>query len=673
MLGAIKSVGKRVVKSASFRTRIKQLELQLVGDLSDDSYNDAQYYELSSRLPYIYGTLFLNSILLSWVFWGLGDPLLYLVLPAIICSTCLSRIAYWRSSKACARSSEQKKKDLRRLPLISMCIPALMTWWIAQLYLSGNESQMGIVQYVVAATTFTGILGLAQAPKAAITGAVATVIPSSILFVLSGHPSGVPVSVGLSLTTVMLLLIAFAHHSNFQKLHNARKQLEIGEREAREMATTMHERSIVDPLTGCPNRRAILERIETEISSDRNQQPWLALLDLDGFKFVNDTYGHAEGDVVLKTVAARIAKCDNMLGFGRLGGDEFAILIDGRLDEPSTSKLLTDMVAAIREPIDSTGGTYCVGASIGFQRGDTHNLAECLERADAALYQAKSKTGSVIRFSEQHEASICRQKQISALIQAADLSEKISLAFQPILDLDTDEIISVEVLARWDCPGSLQMLPEVFIAHAEKTGRIRDLTKIVLEKAIREMALWPRGIGIQINLSVQDVLDPTFAEAAMAILQEGSISSEFVTLEVTETSLIGDFNLANQTLTVLRKNGFRVALDDFGTGYSSLSYIQMLPIDQLKIDRSFTANMSKHRKSRALMSAVGLFANQIELECVIEGVETAEQAAMARTLGFRKMQGFYFGKPMSAFDIRLALNNAKPRQLSKRNPVGLRA
>ena len=619
---------------------------------SANIYRDEDYVlqharQLSHRLPLIYAVIVANVAIVAVIFRDTGPFWLRSIAPALIVAGCIWRTAQWLPRAVEARTGAQQRFQVRALGWSAMFTSLLIALWVIALYQHGNAHQQSLIHYVTAVVALSGILGLAESPRAATGIATGTIIPTSVAFVLSGHPNAIYIAVIQLVVTLLLLAVTFGHHRNFIALLQSRRLLADREAEAMKTAARMRERSLIDPLTGYNNRRAILDQLEEGLADRERASPWLGLLDLDGFKAINDTYGHAAGDVIIKTVADRLAQSRQVAHFGRIGGDEFAILLDGALPQAQAVAAYEEVIASIARPVASGDTTLSVSGSIGVRKTERLTVSACLERADAALYHAKKEPGRVIVFSEEDESAMQVHRRMAADMRAADMHEQIEVAFQPIIDFDTRGIVAVEALARWSNGSTGLVSPSVFIAHAEATGRIGELTETVLAKGLARIREWPLRTALHVNLSSFDLLREDLAQALQRLCIRHDVSERQIVFEVTETSVITNLRRAVDNLNRLRACGFRISLDDFGTGYSSLAYLQDLPLDQIKIDREFARHLTERKRSAAIAATIFKLGQELQMDCMIEGIETHDQAAAARRIGFRKMQGFYFGRPMT--------------------------
>jgi diguanylate cyclase (GGDEF)-like protein len=618
-----------------------------------DNFTLAYARSLSHRLPLLYLVVTFDLLLVAYRFRDLAPGWLIAFGPLFLGSFSLLRAYYWRPSAVERRGVEVLRRDLRMMSWVGAVAGFLLALWCMVLSNYGDWPAQSFIHYIIAVTLFSGILGLGHSPMTALRIAIATTIPTTGQLLSSGHPNAVLVFLVQVVVTSLLLLITNGHHRDFVRLELSRQQLVRREREAARLAQENLVQATIDPLTGALNRRAILERLEEEIGRSRGGAPcaWLALIDLDGFKHINDTYGHAAGDAVLQAVVQRLDGLERVLCYGRLGGDEFAAMLDPALDEGAVRGIAVALSELLRAPVLHGGAVLRLSGSIGVHRLDGLSVSDCLERADAALYKAKELSdGAVVVFSPDDEAELQDRAAVTRLFNDSDLADRLKLVYQPIVDAEGGGVIGFEAFARWSPDGRRWLAPGQFISLAEATGRTSELTRMVMARALRECPAWQHGRWLAINLSPRDVMRAGTADALARLVEEHGAPAHSVILEVTERALMDDPKRAEAQLHAFRARGFRIALDDFGAGWSSLSQVHSLPLDMIKIDQGLSRALASDPGARSLVGTIVSLSWQLGIDCTIEGVEEEAQAATARALGIRLMQGFHLGRPQTAAD-----------------------
>ncbi len=426
-----------------------------------------------------------------------------------------------------------------------------------------------------------------------------------------------------------------------------------------------------DALTGLPNRRSFFRELDVALLATDHGQPFdLALIDLDGFKPINDIYGHSVGDDLLIAVAGRLRQAVAGKGIAaRMGGDEFALVLSGVTDLEAFGTELCDV---LRETYLLSGGVAAnISASVGFVRAQDRSLApsQLLERADYALYFAKQNLrGAPVVFSERHEAEMRDFSVVDQTLRTSDLDTELSIVFQPQYDVVESRTIGFEALARWQSARLGAVRPDVFIKAAERSGLITRITLLLLEKALATVKTWPEDTRVSFNLSARDLRSAISIANICAAVRNSGIDPHRIEFEITETAMLTDFEQACEALLRLKAMGCRIAVDDFGSGYSSFSYIHRLPVDKIKIDRSFVIQLVKHASALKIIKTIIDLCRNLNLDCVIEGVETQAEMTKLSQVKARYIQGYLFARPMPAADVSAYLDaEAKRLALAEEN------
>lgn len=414
-----------------------------------------------------------------------------------------------------------------------------------------------------------------------------------------------------------------------------------------------------DTLTQLPNRLHLTEALGEAL---RYAVQWrtrcaLLMVDLDRFKAVNDSLGHMTGDKLLAQVSARLQSLmgENQL-CGRLGGDEFAIVIRDASTPGVVRDLAKRVIERLSEPYQVDHHTLYVGASVGSAEGprDGTSVEEMMRNADLALYRAKDMSGGEhCRFEPELHASAEERRQLEAALRQALGREEMVLHYQPVVDARTETVVSFEALVRWNSEEHGFVSPGKFIPLAEDTRLIVPIGQWVMRKACEEARNWPDHVKVNVNVSPEQLLEPGFHDEVVQALAATGLRPERLEIEVTESIFLRDASVARGALEEVMALGCSVALDDFGTGYSSLGYLRKLRFSTIKVDRTFVQGAAQgSAESLAIINAVVAMARSLNMTTTAEGVETAEEAELIRNLGCNKIQGFYFGRPMTADDAR---------------------
>ncbi len=427
----------------------------------------------------------------------------------------------------------------------------------------------------------------------------------------------------------------------------------------RRQAAENEHLALHDPLTDLPNRSLFHDRSQQAILSARRDGTGVALmiLDLDRFKEVNDTLGHHNGDLLLQEIGARLRtglrESDSV---ARLGGDEFGLLLPHVADGDEAVMLGERVRAVLRRPFTLEGVTLDLEASVGVALYPKHgdDVDTLLQRADVAMYLAKEdRSGCELYAADRDEYSPHRLALAAELRRALDERELV-LHYQPKADLTNDRIVAVEALVRWEHPEHGLLTPDQFVPLAEATGLIRELTLRVLDEALRQQRAWrDDGIDLRVavNLSARDLYDLTLPATVAELLATHDVPATGLELEITESVIVADPMRARAILNRLSEMGIVLAVDDYGTGYSSLGYLKRLPIDEMKIDRSFVMQMTDDRNDAAIVRSTVELGRNLGLRVVAEGVETAAAWAHLKALGCNFAQGYYLSRPVPAGEI----------------------
>ncbi len=469
------------------------------------------------------------------------------------------------------------------------------------------------------------------------------------------HKNGTLYSKALSITMVKNGQGRVSHYIGIFSDISHNKQIE----------QQLQRMAFYDELTGLPNRTLCKDRLNQEIKVAHRREEQLAVLflDLDHFKYVNDTLGHSSGDLLLLEAARRIQRCVRESDtIARLGGDEFMVLLTGVVSIEMVERVAVAIIQALSEKIVLQGQEVTIGVSIGISlypdNGGTYD--ELTKNADVAMYRAKEAGRNTFMFftRELQEIMVARltlERELRRAIQREDFE----LYYQPKVDLRSGQIVGMEALLRWQHEAGHMVMPAEFIPLAEETGLILPLGEWVLRQACRQAVVWRQAghlaLRMAVNLSAKQFDQADIATLIESILDETGLPPEALELEVTESMVMKDADRAVVTLRRLRALGVHIAVDDFGTGYSSLSYLKKLPLQTLKIDRSFVRDLGHDSDDEAIVSAIISMAGTMEMRVVAEGVETVEQLEFLRRDGCDEAQGFLFSRPVPADQFELLL------------------
>ncbi|SHJ90927.1 putative bifunctional diguanylate cyclase/phosphodiesterase [Tepidibacter formicigenes] len=416
-----------------------------------------------------------------------------------------------------------------------------------------------------------------------------------------------------------------------------------------------------DPLTNLPNRRVIENNLNSTINKalKNNSKVGILFIDLDKFKFINDSLGHSAGDYVLKEVASRLRKIIKKDDYiARLGGDEFIIILSDINDKDEIVHISRKILDNFEKPFilkeKSIHITCSIGISIFPENGK--NIEELMKNADIAMYKTKEKEGNSYQFYDcKMNNQIEKKFDIAESLRVGLEKREFILHYQPKVDIKTDKVIGLEALVRWNHPEKGLIYPNNFISVAEETGLIKKLDEYILELACIQVKEWEdKGldpVNISVNISPKLLNESNFVEKVESILINTKIDPSLISIEITETAAMRDKEYAYKVLGQLRLKGIRILLDDFGKGYSSLSYLKDFPIDVLKIDKSFVDEICSNNINSAIMRAIIDMAKALNLKVLAEGVETQEQLKLLNDFNCEEYQGYLFSKPVPVKEI----------------------
>ncbi len=461
-----------------------------------------------------------------------------------------------------------------------------------------------------------------------------------------------------------------------RELEKANRELASAKQEAESVAMRMQHQAQHDALTGLPNRSLLNDRIQIELSHARREQTTLAILflDLDRFKIINDSLGHATGDQLLCVVARRLKRClregDTV---ARLGGDEFMILLPRINTVADAGHIGNKIIDELARPVSCNGHQLHITTSVGisiypFDGSDANTL---VKHADISMYRAKELgRNKAVYFTSGMNAGSRKQLVLETNLRKALEKNEFRLCYQPKVDISSNRIVGVEALLRWDSPGIGFISPREFIPIAEESGLIVPIGEWVLHQALAQLKEWHMAgyddMTIAINLSAAQLSKPGFENILERALQESGINPACTELEITEHAAMKNIETATITLNKLKKMGVGIAMDDFGTGYSSLSYLRRLPIDTVKLDRSFVHEIPDNNGDVLIAQAIIAMTNSLNMGLVVEGIDNERQLEFFRQQGCRLVQGFLFSKPVGAdkilamLQVQAATGTVKP-------------
>jgi diguanylate cyclase (GGDEF)-like protein len=644
--------------------RLARLREALSVAKGDPDLVRSQLEAFSRQIPLIYFMLVVNTLAVAVTHLDNAPAWLSLYLPSAFCALCIARSVRWWKMRHRAITDDRAAPELRRLVALAGLFGIAFSCWSLLLFPYGTAFEQSQVAFYMATTLVGCVFCLMHLRAAALLLLSIVILSFSGFLVYTRSPVFVAMAIDMTLVGLALAVIIQLYYRTFAGVVHAQRELQLSQQKTQRLSDDNFRLASIDSLTDLPNRRSFFAslRAMSEQALSTGDGFNVGLIDLDGFKQVNDIYGHASGDLVLQEVGLRLLElAEPGLFFARLGGDEFGILVQYKLSNERLVELGQRICEALSRPYRLAGNVAELSGTIGWaafpEAGVT--VAQVFERADAALYVGKEgRRGTPVIFSTEHETRIRRSSLVTQELRHADLDSELFLEFQPIYDLHTHRPTGLEALGRWHNERLGAVRPEEFIRIAERTELILRITEILLHKALDEVARWPSELYLSFNLSAIDISTSARARRLIDIVTQSGVPPHRVSFEITETAVTRDFEQAHSALTMIKQAGCRVSLDDFGTGYSSLSYVHRLPFDTIKIDRSFVTDVDTNSASKKIVKSVLDLCRNLGLECVVEGLETATQAEVVRTLGASAVQGFLFSRPMRASAVAAYLQTA---------------
>jgi len=621
----------------------------------------AQIKALAKQLPLLLFICLVNALAVAWTHYGVAPNLLTIGFPLLLAIGYPALAWTWVKTSYRPPSHADACRLLKAATIQAPIATAVTLAWAWVLFQYGDAYAQGHVVFTVGITITCCIFCQMHLRPAALSVTGVTAVAFVVFFFETHRLVFQAVAVSMLLGLAAMAYIVLIFYRDFAAMIAFQKELGASHLENSRLAN-------LDSLTDLPNRRQFFSTLRKLLRRGDLRRFVVGVVDLDGFKSVNDLYGHTAGDRVLVEAGRRMRDLGgDAISFSRLGGDEFGVIIDESLNDAEILALGVRICALLKIPFVLPDGVAEVSGSIGFatfpEAGSTAELL--FERADYSLYHAKKhRRGRPVIFSIEHETEIRQFANLERCLRDADLETEMSLHFQPIVDVARGKILAFEALARWDSPTLGRVAPDIFIRVAERGDLINRLTRMLLRKALAAARTWPNDIRVSFNLSTRDLSSREAIVNIVAIIESSGIAPSRIDLEVTETALMQDFDQASLSLRTLRALGVRISLDDFGTGYSSLSYLQQFPIDKIKVDRSFTREVETEPSCRAIVKSVIDLCQNLNLTCVVEGMETDAQARVLRELGCTIMQGWLFGKPMPASEVLAFLEVGRPPRLT---------
>lgn len=609
----------------------------------------AQYRAFSRQLPMMYFILLSSTWALSATHVKVAPFWLAVGIPMVFSAGCLLRVLFWWRTRGIDPHPDVAHRALQRTNRLAIGIAAAFTLWSFALVPYGDAYAQSHVAFYMAITVISCIFCLMYLRSAAL---IVTIIVNGafiLFFLASRQPTFIAIAINVSLVCAGMMSILLTNYRNFERMVVAQQRSEALSNENLLLANR-------DSLTELPNRRAFFAHLEAELEKAKAAGTRLALgvIDLDGFKPVNDLYGHSVGDKLLVEVGKRlVANLTTSTAF-RLGGDEFAIVAPIIPDDLQLVENANRIAGRLGEPYVVPDGVVHVSASMGIAVFPclAMTLEQLFDRADYALYHAKkARRGGAVLFDAEHEKQINVEARIQHLLKQDDLDGQLSVVYQPIVDIQTGGVTGFEALARWHSPVLGNVPPSQFFPIAERAGVVSDLTRPLLKKALAAASAWERSLRLSFNLSAHDLNSDESVLSVIGIVESSGFDPQRLDFEITETAFAHDSEQIRQSVEMLRRLGCGISLDDFGTGYSSLTRLHALPLTKIKVDRSFVTDLHKRPASYKIVKSVLTLGRDMGLDCVVEGVETLEELAALKDLDASQVQGYVYAPPLRESEL----------------------
>ncbi|MGE3691966.1 MAG: putative bifunctional diguanylate cyclase/phosphodiesterase [Novosphingobium sp.] len=612
-------------------------------DRASDMLVREQYQLVAKQIPVLYAIIIINCFFMAAVAATLVSWNLAFAFPAIAIPVMIYRIYYWRrqgNNNLSNNDFSGMRRVLRGNAVMANVLAMLLAAWSVSILFHMPSRDAAFVPVFTILSMITCAYCLSAYPAAAYSVILSGSTYITAAMAMTGDFLLIAMAANIGLVSVMVVYMVAHQHGQLRRLVQSGSKLMRQRGHAKNLA---HK----DQLTGLSNRRALIHYMRSQ--RNRHGPAAMIMIDMNGFKPVNDTFGHLAGDRLLVTIGERLTEVVGETGHvARLGGDEFCIFVPGMNEADRAQELAETILAAIKQPQFVEGHLLHLGAAIGIATSDrtSDNPHELLQRSDIALYEAKALGGNAISlFEDRMEARVRRRTLIEQSLADRQQVEGIELLYQPIFEMRTNRMVGYEALARWKHPDLGRVPPSEFIEAAERSGKARRLTLHLFRQAVAEACTWPDDLVLSFNLSGSGLCTAGFEESLPSILNEYGFAPERLKIEITETALLADAASAWRVLGSLRERGIRIVLDDFGAGHASIGYLRDLQLDGVKLDGSLIKQIAHDARSRKLLMGVLQLCRSIGVSVTAEMVETELQLTTLQAFPIDFVQGFFLGRP----------------------------
>jgi diguanylate cyclase (GGDEF)-like protein len=614
---------------------------------SSDELAKEQYRSLSQQLPVLYVVVALNCLFMAFSVWKGVGALKAFLFPALLIPVMAARFLTWRKRAKNTKAIEigQIRGILRGNLIAATIIAFLLGSWNIIIMYSAPEEYFVYIPLFTIMSMITCAYCMVALPSSAYSVMISGTLYIVIAMGLTGELTMIVIAANILFVTVLVIYMVSTQFHTFRKLVDSRSQMQLQTENSRHLAYN-------DQLTDMPNRRAFLQALNTYSKKYADSLVSVVMIDMNGFKPINDTYGHAAGDKLLVNAGKCLSDVVGKTGIvARLGGDEFAVLFYNPKGQEWINSRVLMMLYEMNKPILIDEHEIRLGAAFGVCIADAmpEDPMELVRHADIALYDAKnSELSAVSYFEGSMEERVRRRTLIEQSLSDSMQMAEIEMYFQPIFVLNDGSCSGFEALARWDHPTLGKISPTEFVSAAERCGLATKLTIHLFHQALKTACQWPQDVKLSFNLSGSGLGTSNLDTIIPEILKEMNFCPSRLSVEVTETALLTNPGVAQTMLNKLKQIGVRIVLDDFGAGYASIGYLQEMDFDGIKLDGSLISNIVKDEKSRNLLIGVLHLCKSINADVTAEMVESKEQMALLKTLPIKYVQGYLLGGPVSS-------------------------
>jgi diguanylate cyclase (GGDEF)-like protein len=621
-----------------------------------------QHRQLKGHMITLYLCLLANSLFMAIAVSPSVHPLVAWSVPSLLFTITVIRLRFWYLNKGSQDNLpiQTVKAELASSPKMTLVLSLILCFWSFGILYNADQSVRSFVALFAVLNSITCAYCIMSVPTSAHMVIGLGSFPISVGMIFTGDRLLMIMAVNMIVIGFLVVKMINAQFRQLRRIVTTNSEIKAEKSKVNRLAYRDH-------LTDLPNRRAFMNTLTKLEVEDAGQGLAALMIDLDGFKPINDVYGHAAGDKLLIEVAKRFRDIVGDLGLtARLGGDEFAVLLTDQANTGAAEDLAVLMSDALEDPFTIEGHQVRVQASFGIAYCDglPADPSDILKQADIAMYEAKENHGlSVSVFQSTMEDRMRRRTIIEQALASNNKCDGITVQFQPIFDTRTLSVVGFEALARWHHPELGDISPSEFVPIAEQSGMIDRLTVHLFSEALKTAQQWPDTVTLSFNLSASELATEALVPQLVDLIVDHHVDLKRVMIEVTETALLHDFTQARRLVAELRKNGIQVALDDFGAGYASIGYLREMRFDRIKLDGSLIRPILHDGAARDLLAGVLYLAQAIGAEVVAEMIESQEQLDLLRAMPVAMVQGYYLARPMDGkktmayFTDELAMEN----------------